>query len=168
MLNLLVPLDCVRKIHKLIVSICEAWRQQDRIKCSVNMCYCIMWSFLKRKSRQKWSFCQPSRFCKLLVCCDSTHGGERTRKESSQEWRQEKRREKWRQWRPPLKTGLVRFRVGAKTLLIKTLQKETSNPCAPLHNSQTSCGTWIAFQFKGTFPNTYSSQCLKTPLNNSL
>lgn len=83
-------------------------------------------------------------------------------------WRKEKRKEKWRQWRPPLKTGLFRFRVRAQALLIKTLQKETSNPCAPLHNSQTSCGTSIAFQFKGTFSNTESTHssltAFKTPL----
>lgn len=42
--------------------------------------------------------------------------------------------------------------VRAQTALIKTLQKETSNPDAPLHNAQPSCGTSVAFQFKGTFP----------------
>lgn len=42
--------------------------------------------------------------------------------------------------------------VRAQTVLIKTLQKETSNPDAPLHNAQPSCGTSVAFQFKGTFP----------------
>lgn len=42
-------------------------------------------------------------------------------------------------------------RVRAQTLLIKTLQKETSNPGAPFLNAQASCGTSVTFKFKGTF-----------------
>lgn len=58
--------------------------------------------------------------------------------------------------------------VRAQTVLIKTLQKETSNPDAPFHNAQPSCGTSVAFQFKGTFPKHRKLNSFKMSLNNSI